>query len=137
MKKRKIGLFPKVVCAIIVGSLLGLVAPEFLVRLFKTFNGIFAQLLKFIVPLLVLGLVSPSIMRLGKGAGKILVTVVALSYLSTVCAGFFAFGCASWLLPHYLSVGEISPTSAQAAEVLPYVSLKIPPVCDILTALCL
>lgn len=137
MKKRKIGLFPKVVCAIIVGSLLGLVAPEFLVRLFKTFNGIFAQLLKFIVPLLVLGLVSPSIMRLGRGAGKILVTVVALSYLSTVCAGFFAFGCASWLLPHYLSVGEISPTSAQAAEVLPYVSLKIPPVCNILTALCL
>ena len=54
MKKRKIGLFPKVVCAIVIGSLLGLVAPEFLVRIFKTFNGIFAQLLKFIVPLLVL-----------------------------------------------------------------------------------
>ena len=137
MKKRKVGLFPKVVCAIVIGSLLGLVAPEFLVRIFKTFNGIFAQLLKFIVPLLVLGLVTPSVTRLGKGAGKILVTVVGLSYLSTVCAGFFAYGCASALLPHYLSVGEISATAATAEEVVPYISLKIPPVCDILTALCL
>ena len=137
MKKRKVGLFPKVVCAIVIGSLLGLIAPEFLVRIFKTFNGIFAQLLKFIVPLLVLGLVTPSVTRLGKGAGKILVTVVGLSYLSTVCAGFFAYGCATTLLPHYLSVGEISASAATAEEVVPYISLKIPPVCDILTALCL
>ncbi|MGN0230677.1 MAG: dicarboxylate/amino acid:cation symporter [Muribaculaceae bacterium] len=134
---KKIGLFPKVLCAIIVGSLLGMVAPEFLVRIFKTFNGIFAQLLKFIVPLLVLGLVTPSICRLGKGAGKILITVMGLSYMSTICAGFFAYGSASYLLPHYLSVGEISSAAAAAQEVTPYISLKIPPVCDILTALCL
>lgn len=137
MKKRKPGLFPKVICAIVVGALLGQMAPEFLVRIFKTFNGIFAQLLKFIVPLLVLGLVTPSVTRLGKGAGKILVTVVGLSYLSTVCAGFFAYGCAGSLLPHYLSVGEISTSAASVPEVVPYISLKIPPVCDILTALCL
>lgn len=137
MKKRKVGLFPKVICAIVVGALLGQVAPEILVRIFKTYNVIFAQLLKFIVPLLVLGLVTPSVTRLGKGAGKILVAVVGLSYLSTVCAGFFAYGCASELLPHYLAVGEISPAAAKTAEVLPYVDLKIPPVCDILTALCL
>lgn len=137
MKKRKIGLFPKVLCAIVIGSLLGLVAPEFLVRIFKTFNVIFAQLLKFIVPLLVLGLVTPSVIQLGRGAGKILVTVLGLSYVSTVGAGFFAYGCATTLLPHYLSVGEISTSAATAAEVVPYVNLSIPPICDILTALCL
>lgn len=138
MKIPKLGLFPKVLCAIIVGSLLGLVVPEFLIRIFKTFNGIFAQLLKFIVPLLVLGLVTPSITRLGKGAGKILIAVVGISYISTICAGFFAYGCATTLLPNYLSVGEISATAtANVIEVVPYVSLKIPPICDILTALCL
>ena len=138
MKLPKLGLFPKVLCAIIIGSLLGLIIPEFLIRIFKTFNGIFAQMLKFIVPLLVLGLVTPSITRLGKGAGKILIAVMGISYLSTICAGLFAYGCAGTLLPHYLSIGEISATSTtNVIEVVPYVSLKIPPICDILTALCL
>ena len=55
MKKIKLSLFVKVLIAIALGSLLGLVAPDLLVRLFKTFNVLFAQILKVIVPLLVLG----------------------------------------------------------------------------------
>ena len=54
MKKYKPGLFLKVLLAIGGGALLGLVAPEFLVRIFKTFNVLFAQILKFIIPLLIL-----------------------------------------------------------------------------------
>ena len=64
MKKIKLGLFPKVVIAILLGSLLGIVAPDVLVRILKTFNVFFAQILKFIVPLLVLGLVTPSVANL-------------------------------------------------------------------------
>ena len=70
MRQRKIGLFPKVVIAIILGAILGIVLPEFLLRTLKTFNVLFAQLLKFVVPLLVLGLVTPAICNLGKGAGR-------------------------------------------------------------------
>ena len=58
LKKIKLGLFPKVLIAIVLGSLLGLVAPDVLVRILKTFKVLFAQILKFIVPLLVLGLVT-------------------------------------------------------------------------------
>ncbi len=138
MKKIKLGLFPKVLIAIALGSLLGLVAPVVLVRILKTFNVFFAQILKFIVPLLVLGLVTPSVANLGKGAGKMLVVVLALSYLSTVCAGFFAYGCASGLLPHYIGFGEVSAEAAASAlKFEPYIDLKIPPICDILTALLL
>lgn len=75
MKKIKLGLFPKVLIAIALGSLLGLIAPDVLVRILKTFNVLFAQILKFIVPLLVLGLVTPSVANLGKGAGKMLIAV--------------------------------------------------------------
>mgnify|MGYP000293976815 CR=1 FL=1 len=108
MKKRKLGLFPKVLIAITIGSLLGLIAPDVMIRIFKTFNVFFAQILKFIVPLLVLGLVTPSVANLGRGAGKMLLSVIVISYLSTIGAGFFAYGFASSLLPHYLSIGEIS-----------------------------
>lgn len=137
MKKIKLGLFPKVLIAIVLGSLLGLVAPDVLVRILKTFNVLFAQILKFIVPLLVLGLVTPSVANLGKGAGKMLVAVMAISYLSTVGAGLFSYGCANGLLPHYLEIGELSATAADAKSFAPYIELKIPPICDILTALLL
>lgn len=138
MKRRfKPGLFVKVLIAIVCGALLGYVLPDFCVRILKTFNLLFAQLLKFIVPLLILGLVTPAIANLGKGAGKMLLTVMIVSYVSTICAGLFSYGCGSLLLPHCLSVGELSESAVKAKEFAPYIELKIPPVCDILTALVL
>lgn len=137
MKKIKLGLFPKVVIAILLGSLLGIVAPDVLVRILKTFNVFFAQILKFIVPLLVLGLVTPSVANLGRGAGKMLIAVMVISYISTVGAGLFSYGFATALFPHYLEVGEIATSAAEGKTFAPFIELKIPPVCDILTALLL
>jgi Na+/H+-dicarboxylate symporter len=137
VKKIKLSLFVKVLIAIAMGALLGLAAPDILVRIFKTFNVLFAQILKFIVPLLVLGLVTPAIASLGKGAGKMLLVVVGIAYLSTVCAGLFSYLGGNLLFPHYLTPGELS-TDAVAAKVYePYIDMKIPPLCDILTALLL
>ncbi len=137
MKKIKLSLFVKVLIAIVLGALLGLVAPDVMVRIFKTFNVLFAQLLKFIVPLLVLGLVTPAIYGLGKGAGKMLLIVVAVAYISTICAGLFAYGCSSAFLPNIIEPGSLSAEAAETKTFAPYVDLKIPPLCDILTALCL
>jgi len=143
MKRRiKLGLFGKIVIAILAGVALGFAfanlgtAGDICVRLFKTFNVLFAQVLKFIVPLLILGLVTPAIADVGKGAGKMLLTVMAFSYLSTVAAGFFAYVCAGELLPHYVSQGILA-NAGDAAKFEPFFSLKIPPVCDVLTALAL
>ena len=137
MKKIKLSLFVKVLIAIVLGALLGLVAPDVMVRIFKTFNVLCAQLMKFIVPLLVLGLVTPAIYGLGKGAGKMLLIVVAVAYISTICAGLFAYGCSSAFLPNIIEPGSLSAEAAETKSFAPYVDLKIPPLCDILTALCL
>ena len=137
MKKIKLGLFPKVVIAIVIGALLGLILPDVAVRILKTFNVLFAQLLKFVVPLLVLGLVTPSIANLGRGAGKMLLTVMALAYCSTVCGALFSYGISSSIFPLYLSPGELSAAAVSEKEFLPYIDLKIPPICDIMTALVL
>ena len=137
MKKIKIGLFVKVLIAITCGALLGLVAPDSLVRVLKTFNVLFAHLLKFIIPLLILGLVTPAIANVGKEAGKMLLIVIAIAYLSTICSGFFAHVCASNAFPLYLNAGELSSDAVSAKEFQPYLDIKIPPVCDILTALLL
>lgn len=137
MKKINLPLFVKVLIAIALGTLLGLVIPEVPMRIFKTFNVLFAQLLKFIVPLLVLGLVTPAIANVGKGAGKMLVLVIAIAYASTVLAGLFSYACASSLFPHFLTPGELSQEAVAAKNFAPYVDMKIPPLCDMLTALVL
>ncbi len=137
MKKIKLGLFPKVLIAITVGALLGLILPDVVIRILKTFNVIFAQLLKFVVPLLVLGLVTPSIANLGRGAGKMLMTVMVIAYCSTVCGALFSYGVSSNIFPLYLDAGELSASSVAEKEFLPYIDLKIPPICDIMTALVL
>ena len=137
MKKIKLGLFPKVVIAIVIGALLGLILPDVIVRILKTFNVLFAQLLKFVVPLLVLGLVTPSIANLGRGAGRMLLTVMLIAYCSTVCGALFSYGVSSNIFPLYLTPGELSGDAVAEKEFLPYIDLKIPPICDIMTALVL
>ncbi|MBR4170814.1 MAG: dicarboxylate/amino acid:cation symporter [Kiritimatiellae bacterium] len=136
MKKIQLGLFWKILIAIALGVLLGYALPHWGIRILKTFNVFFAQLLKFIVPLLILGLVTPAISGVGRGAGKMLLTVMLLSYFSTVLAAFFAWGCASELLPHYIQSGLLAKME-NGIEFTPYLELKIPPICDVLTALAL
>ena len=137
MKKIKLSLFTKVLIAIACGALLGSFAPEVLVRILKTFNVLFAQLLKFVVPLLVLGLVTPAIANVGKDAGKMLVTVIGIAYASTVLAGLFSYVCTSNIFPLYLEPGELSTDAVAAKTFAPYIDMKIPPLCDMLTALVL
>ena len=136
MSRKKPSLFVKILFALALGVAFGFVLPEAGVRVLKTFNVLFAQILKFIVPLLILGLVTPAISDVGRGAGKMLLAVMAVSYLSTVAAGFFAYGCAGTLLPHYVGAGIVE-NAGNGREFLPYFALKIPPVCDVLTALAL
>ena len=80
-------LLVRVLLAIVLGSALGLVLPDWLARVFLTFNGIFSQFLGFLIPLIIVGLVTPAIADLGRGAGKWLAVTAAVAYGSTVFAG--------------------------------------------------
>ena len=142
MRRIRIGLIGRILIAMAAGVGLGFLfmhagaAGEVGTRTFKTFNVLFAQLLKFIVPLLILGLVTPAIADAGKGAGKLLMTVMVLSYVSTCAASLFAYFAAGHLLPLYVAKGAVA-AAGEGAKILPYVEIKIPPVCDVLTALAL
>ena len=50
-RKIKIGLLAKIVIAIVLGIVCGLFFPEWLQRIFATFNGLFSNFLGFFVPL--------------------------------------------------------------------------------------
>ena len=99
MKLKKLGLLPKVLIAICLGVLLGLFVPDWFTRIFLTFNGIFSQLLGFMIPLIIVGLVTAAIGDLGHGAGKMLLVTVLIAYLDTVIVALGGFGVGNAMFP--------------------------------------
>jgi Na+/H+-dicarboxylate symporter len=100
--KIKIGLLARIALAIALGILIGSFAPEGLVRLLATFNGIFGNFLGFIVPLIIIAFIAPGIAQLGSGSGKLLGLATFFAYASTLFAGFMAMIVAMNLLPTFI-----------------------------------
>ena len=62
MKKRiKMPLLARIIIAILLGVIFGKFFNEAAVRAFLTFNGIFSQFLGFMIPLIIIGLVTPAV----------------------------------------------------------------------------
>ena len=137
MKLKKLGLLPKVLIAICLGVMLGLFVPEWFTRIFLTFNGIFSQLLGFMIPLIIVGLVTAAIGDLGHGAGKMLLVTVLIAYLDTVFVALGGFGVGNAMFPSIVSkVGSASDLT-EAASLTPYFNISIPAMFDVMTALVL
>ena len=136
MKKFRIGLLGKIVIAIALGIGAGIAAPAWLVRIFLTFNGIFSQFLGFAIPLIIVGLVAPAISDIGRGAGKMLLVTVLIAYGSTVFAGLCSYLTGAAVFPSMISPEALNEIEA-AAEPLPFFSVTIPPLMNVMTALVL
>ena len=135
-KKRRIGLLPRVIIAILLGIALGYFLPAPAVRVFLTFNGIFSQFLGFMIPLIIIGLVTPAIAGIGKGAGKMLLATVVIAYIDTVIAGSLSYGTGSWLFPSMIaSTGGSMPHIDKATELAPYFTISIPAMVDVMSGL--
>lgn len=137
-KKKKMGLVPKLIIAIIVGILIGQFLPEEVCRLVVTLSGIFSTFLKFVIPLMILAYVTMGIADLSQGAGKLLLITVALAYGSTLIAGTCSYLVSSNLFPSFMSEGAMEQIAATAGiSVDPYFSMSIPPLFDTLSAVVL
>ena len=136
MKNIKIGLLGKILIAMALGVGLGFILPEWTVRIFLTFNGIFSQFLGFIIPLIILGLVTPAISDIGKTAGKMVLITVAIAYGSTIFAGLLSYLTGASLFPGMISSSALQKVT-DAEEILPFFSVSIPPVMGVMTALVL
>ena len=141
MKTIRFGLLPRILVAIALGIGLGIVSPDFPVRLFVTFNGIFSQFLGFLVPLIIVGLVTPAIADVDKGGGgsapRMLLLTVVLAYGATLLSGFFSFGVCDWLFPQMITPGIALERISQNATSEPFFSIAIPEPLNIMTALVL
>ncbi|WP_299781699.1 dicarboxylate/amino acid:cation symporter [uncultured Formosa sp.] len=139
MKRLFSNLLFKVFLAMVLGVVFGLYLPESVNRIFTTFNAFFGQFLSFSIPLIIIGLIMPAISDLGKGAGKLLVLTAAIAYGSTLFSGFMTYFTASSIFPNLLEshVNEASQIVDSGLELLPYFSISIPPLMDVMTSLIL
>ena len=135
MKNFKFGLLPRILLAIVLGIVLGSFLPES--RGLLTFNDFFSQFLGFFIPILIVGLVAPSIAEVGNSAGRMLLLTALLAYGSTVVAGFASYFTGATLFPSMIDASAATQLSAQSSTLTPYFSVQIPPLMDVMTALVL
>ncbi len=137
MKKIRIGLLGRILIAIALGIVFGNLLPAALVRVFVTFNGIFSEFLEFIIPLIILGLVTPAIADIGKGAGKMLAVTVLMAYGATLLAGFLSYFTGAAVFPSMITPGASLEQISEAQDVVPFFSIDIPPAMSVMTSLVL
>lgn len=130
----KIGLLPRIIIAILLGIILGLFMPRAVVRIFVTFNSIFSNLLQFLIPLIIIGLVTPAISDIGKGAGKLLLITVLIAYCDTIFAGLLSYGTSVAVFPRLIG-GTTAESVAEFENLEPYFTIQIPAMVDVMSAL--
>ena len=110
--------------------------PGWLVGVFSTFNGVFSNLLKFLVPLIIIGLVTPAIADIGRSAGRLLVITVLIAYSSTCLSALFSYGVSATVFPSLIPAASAGAALVgESASVSPYFTMAIPPLFDVMSAL--
>lgn len=138
MEKKKLGLVPKLIIAIILGILIGQFLPEGFCRVIVTASGLFSTFLKFIIPLMIVAYVTMGIADLSQGAGRLLIITVCLAYGSTLIAGSYSYLVAESLFPSFMSPEAMEQIAATADNSLSsYFSIQLQPLLDTLSAVAL
>jgi Na+/H+-dicarboxylate symporter len=139
MKKlTKFGLVPRLIIAITLGILIGEFAPGVVVQSFVTVASLFSTFLKFIIPLMIIALITVGIADLSKGAGKLLGITTLLSYGSTLVASILALSVALTVFPIFIH-HDVTTAFNNPDEMLlePFIRLPLNPILDVMQALVL
>lgn len=135
MKKIRISLLARIVIAILLGIGAGQFLPQWVVRLSATFNGLFSEFLGFMIPLIIVGLVTMAIADIGNKAGRMLIATVCIAYGSTLFAGFLSYFTGTTFFPMLITSGVKLQEVSETVGVSPYFSVAIPPLMNVMTAL--
>ncbi|WP_289748118.1 dicarboxylate/amino acid:cation symporter [Paramuribaculum intestinale] len=134
--KIKPGLLPRIIIAIAMGIAIGWISPEWFARLCATFNDIFSQFLGFLIPLIIVGFVTPAIGDIGIRAGKMLIVTLLLAYGATLFAGYTSYFTGIWLFPSMISQDSAMTAVEQGGTTIePYFTVGMPPLMGVMTAL--
>lgn len=127
----------KILIAIAAGILVGFIAPMWLARICSTFNYVFSQFLGFMIPLIIIGFVTPAIADVGSRAGKLLVATAVLAYCATFFAGMLSYFTGTLTFPYLIGGEEGVAAVESTVPIEPYFKVDIPSPLQVMTALVL
>ena len=134
MKKFFSNTIVQLLIAVAVGIVAGFYVEGSVLSAIVSLKHVSGQVIFFLVPLIILGFIAPSIAHLRSNASKMLLFAFGIAYLSSVGASFFGAAVGYQVIPH-LDIAS----DANALKALPENMLKIdiPPVMNVMTALVL
>ncbi len=132
MKKLFSSLPAKLLLGIAVGIVVGLVVPESVMAVLVPIKNVMGQLINFIVPLIVIGFIAPSITKLGGNASKLLGIALILAYGSSVLAATMSAVAGYILVPIMNTAKEAAELKALPEDIF---ALGIPQIMPVMSAL--
>lgn len=129
-----------IVAALVLGSIRvggSPLVPEPVGRVFATFSDLFSQFLSFSIPLIIIGLVTPAIADLGRGAGKWLGITTAIAYGSTLFAGFLTYAVCASVFPSLLAGRALKDVAEPGSALTSFFTVEMPAPVGVMTALLL
>ena len=130
-------LLVRLILGIALGIGVGASNVEVLVRILATFNSLFGAFLSFAIPLIILAFITKGIADLGDKSRKLLGITVVLSYGATVIVGTIVFFVNSSLFPILLEGHTLSTVTEIGKSAEAFLSLDMPPLMAVMTALLL
>ena len=134
MKKKNFfnSLVFKLLLGIVVGIAVGSVSSQGLIVVIDSIKKILGDLIGYIVPLIILGFITPAIVGLKDNAGRILTVTLLICYASSVGAATMSLVAGKIIIPHlniqsFVDAGSSIPESS--------FNLQIQPIMPVMTAL--
>ena len=122
----------KLLLGIIAGTVFGLLAPQGAMTVIVPIKNVMGQLINFIVPLIVIGFIAPSITKLGSSASRMLGVALVLAYVSSVLAALLSAAVGYVLIPVMNTAREAAVLRELPADVF---ALQIPQIMSVMSAL--
>lgn len=132
MKKIFSSLPVKLLIGIVIGIIFGQIFPENVMSVVVPLKNILGQVINFVVPLIVIGFIAPSITKLGNNASRMLGVALMVAYTSSVLAALLSIGAGYAIIPNLPVVSEIEGLKELPEDVF---GLTIPQIMNVMSAL--
>lgn len=132
MKKIFSRLPVKLLIGIVIGIIFGQIFPENVMSVVVPLKNILGQVINFVVPLIVIGFIAPSITKLGNNASRMLGVALMVAYTSSVLAALLSMGAGYAIIPNLPVVSEIEGLKELPEDVF---GLTIPQIMNVMSAL--
>lgn len=132
MKKIFSSLPVKLLIGIVIGIIFGQIFPENVMSVVVPLKNILGQVINFVVPLIVIGFIAPSITKLGNNASRMLGVALMVAYTSSVLAAILSMGAGYAIIPNLPVVSEIEGLKELPEDVF---GLTIPQIMNVMSAL--